>query len=444
LRQNQPLEHFNQRPCFHTYSTAHAYLFISLVLTACASLRGASRTIELVLRFLGINLPMPSWYTGRLWIMRLGYYKLTREKEKANDWIWIVDHTVQWGKEKCLAILGLRQSALPKADTILCLEDVEPITLLPVTTSNGEVVYQQLEDTISKTGVPREIISDHGPDVKSGIGKFCDAHPETCFIYDIKHKAATILKRELSSDEQWVAFVKLAAKTRKKVQQTELAAFAPPNQKTKARYMNVSELVKWSMDKIILLKDKEIGAKFEYDPARLKDKLGWLLDYEKHLAKWQDLIRIVDDAVEFVNFQGIYRDCEIDLRELSTFKAKTKQAKNVREELLDFIGQEAQKANRHERLLGSSEIIESLFGKFKQLEHDQSKSGFTGYLLSIAASVSKTTEDVTQQALETVRTKKVHEWFKENIGRSVQSIKAELNSIVKKAKQKRAEKCFES
>ncbi len=389
---------------------------------------------------MGINFSTPSWYTGRFWILRLGYYKLTREKEKAKDWIWIVDHTVQWGKEKCLAILGVRQSALPKADTILCLEDVEPLALFPVTTSNGEVVYQQLEDTVSKTGVPREIISDHGSDVKTGIEKFCDVHPETCFIYDIKHKAATVLKRELSTDDRWIEFVKLAAETRRKVQQTELAAFAPPNQRTKARYMNVEELVKWAMDTIFLQNDQKNNKSFEYDPARLTDKLGWLFDYEKYLAKWQELIRIVEEAVSFVKFQGIYRDCEIDLMGLPTFKGQTEQAKNVREELLDFIGQEAQKAKGNERLLGSSEIIESVFGKYKQLEHDQSKSGFTVYLLSIAASVSKTTEDVVRSALETVRTKKVHKWFEENVGRSVQSIKAELNSIVKKAKQKRDQK----
>jgi len=422
----------------------HIYLFIALVLSACASLRGASRTLGLMLGFLKINLPIPSWYTGRLWILRLGLYKLVREKEKADDWIWIIDHTVQWGKEKCLAILGIRQSELPKSDTILRLENVEPIALIPVTESNGKVVHQQLENATSKTGVPREIISDHGPDVKSGIEKFCAAHQETCFIYDIKHKTAAILKRELGADKRWDEFAKLAAKSRKKVQQTELAAFAPPNQRTKARYMNVAELVKWAMDKIFLLNQEKIDVKFEYDPARLKEKLGWLLSYEKQLGQWQDLIQIVEGAAEFVKFQGIYRDCEIDLMELPTFEAETKQAKNVREDLLDFIAQEAKKAKGNERLLGSSEIIESVFGKYKQLEHDQSKSGFTGYLLSIAASVSTTTEDVIRKALETVRTKKVHEWFEENMGRSVQSIKAELNSIVKKAKQKRDQKCFDS
>ena len=134
------------------------------------------------------------------------------------------------------------------------------------------------------------------------------------------------------------------------------------------------------------------------------DKLGWLLNYQKDLVKWQELIRIIEEAVSFVKFQGIYRDCDIDLMGLPTFEAKTKQAKLVREELLDFIDQEAQKAKGNERLLGSSEIIESVFGKYKQLEHDQSKSGFTVFLMSLAASVSKTTADVVRNALETVPT----------------------------------------
>jgi hypothetical protein len=78
-------------------------------------------------------------------LLRLGYYKLTRTKTYAQDWIWIVDHTIQIGREKCLAILGIRQSKLPAAETILYHEDVEPLALYPVKSSNGDIVYQQLK-----------------------------------------------------------------------------------------------------------------------------------------------------------------------------------------------------------------------------------------------------------------------------------------------------------
>ncbi len=35
-----------------------------------------------------------SWYSVRLWAMRLGYYELTRAKEKAEDWVWLIDHSI--------------------------------------------------------------------------------------------------------------------------------------------------------------------------------------------------------------------------------------------------------------------------------------------------------------------------------------------------------------
>ena len=64
------------------------------------------------------------------------------------------------------------------------------------------------------------------------------------------------------------------------------------------------------------------------------------------------------------------------------------------------------KAKADERLLGSSEIIESVFGKLKNLEQDQVKSGFTAMLLSLAAVVSTTSRDIIQKALETVVARK--------------------------------------
>jgi len=390
----------------------------------------------LISTFLNINYATPSWYTGRIWLLRLGYYKLTREKEKADDWIWIVDHCVQWGKEKCLAILGIRQSKLADAETILCHQDVEPLALFPVTQSNGDVVYQQLKETVSKTDVPRQIVCDHGTDVKSGIERFCQRFTHTVFVYDITHKAAAVLKRELNADDRWNEFTALATSTRKKVQQTQLAAIAPPNQRSKARYMNVEALVKWGADKLYLLDNPDALSCLECSKDYLTEKLGWLADFQNDLEQWKELIHIVDKAETFIKFQGIYQDCHLDLMQVPTFRAKTHRARCVRSELLDFVEQESAKAGKNERLLGSSEIIESVFGKIKCLEHDQSKSGFTVFILSLAAIVSETTTEVVHKALETIPTSKIHQWFKQNIGRSVQAKRTRINRLIKNGEQK--------
>jgi hypothetical protein len=82
---------------------------------------------------------------------------------------------------------------------------------------------------------------------------------------------------------------------------------------------------------------------------------------------------------------------------------------------------EAAKAAPPERLLGSSEVIESVFGKLKRLEQHQARSGFTGLVLAVGALVSTTTPEVIQQALETVPTSQVRQWCQQHLGPSVQA-----------------------
>lgn len=405
------------------------------ILTGRTSLRGASRVFEIVSSFFQLGQASPSWYSGRLWLMRIGYYKLFREKEIADDWIWIIDHTIQIGNEKCLIILGIRQSALPVGELYMNHEDEEPIALLPVKKSNGQIVYEQLEGVVEKTGVPRQILSDHGTDVKSGIEKFCQVHKQTCFSYDIKHKGASVLKRELRNDESWKRFIQKASKTGKKVQQTPMAHLAPPNQRSKARYLNVDTLVNWGRNALTYLDSLHVGD-WENDLKVIQEKLGWLYQYRDHLAQWQELIDGVKSVEDYIKFIGIYPGCHIDLREQLDMDLTTRRANNVRNELVCFVEQLSRDARDGERLLGSSEIIESVIGKVKSLEQHQARSGFTGMLLSLPAMLSKTTKDVIQKALESVPTKKVFQWVEENIGQSVQSKKIEALSVVKKSEQK--------
>ena len=104
----------------------------------------------------GFNFPVPHCTTVRLWLLRLGYHKLHRPKEQASDWVWIIDHSNQIGKEKRLVILGVRVSQLPPPgeEYPLRLAQMEPIELEPVTVSDKEVVYRQLEANVAKTGAP--------------------------------------------------------------------------------------------------------------------------------------------------------------------------------------------------------------------------------------------------------------------------------------------------
>jgi hypothetical protein len=405
----------------HRYSWGHVRLFAALVFSAATSLRSASRVIEVIRVLLQVPLISPSWQTGRLWLLRLGYYKLTRAKKQANDWVWIVDHTIQLGPEKCLVILGLRLRSFLALGRCLRHEDVEPIAIVPMKKSHGEAVCEQLEASSKKTGIPREIVGDRGPDLKAGVEQFCRKHPETCSIYDVKHQTAVVLKQELTRDVTWRVFARLANETKKRVQQTILAHLAPPRQKAKSRYMNLGRLLRWGKRLLAFLRRNSRAGSERVDQEYLEDKLGWVKAYRLRLREWGELLQLVETTEKFVRERGFYRQCPRDLKRMLTPLVSTKRGARVCQRLLAYAKEESRKAKPRERLLGSSEVIESVFGKWKRLEGEQAHSGFTGLLLSIGAMVAPTTAETVQQALKTVSTEEVLDWSRQQLGPTIQA-----------------------
>jgi hypothetical protein len=215
-----------------------------------------------------------------------------------------VDQVVQTGQEKCLLIVGIRLSAVPAVGEYLTHADVEPIAVYPVTPSNGEIVYQQLEEARKQTGVPREILSDQGSDLPKGIRQFCHAPPETSFIYDIKHKVAAVLKRELGADTAWPEFSRWAGQTSQRVQQTALAARAPPRQRRKARYMNVGELVAWGVRMLQYL-DEDGSQRQEWDWQRVEEAVGWVRQYRHAVERWRQWVEVGTITEQLVKTHGL-------------------------------------------------------------------------------------------------------------------------------------------
>lgn len=410
-------------------------MVVSLVVAATTSLQGTGRVLAVLQECLGLEVERSSGASARLWLLRVGYYKLMRAKEQAEDWVWIVDHVGQLGAEKCLMIVGLRLSALHEGGDYLTHADVEPIALCPVTQSNGEVVYQQLEAASKQTGVPREILSDHGSDLHKGIRQFCQAHPETSDIYDIKHKVAAVLKRELEREKAWQEFSTLATQTIARVQQTTLAALAPPRQRRKARYMNVAEVVSWG-GRILQYLDDESRYYPQWDPQQVEQVVGWVRQYRRELEQWRQFVEVSTLTEQLVKTQGISGHSAQYLQPQLAAAGTLPRTQQLCTEFLQFVREEGAKAKAGERLVGSSEVIESIFGKWKRLEGEQARSGLTGLVLALAAIVAPTTPEVIKQALESVPTKTVLAWCRDKLGKTVQALRRTLFVPQRKREQK--------
>ena len=83
------------------------------------------------------------------------------------------------------------------------------------------------------------------------------------------------------------------------------------------------------------------------------------------------------------------------------------------------------------RIPGSTEILESSFGKLKEIEGDQTRSGFTSLILVWAALFGVTTAEIIRTALTEVPVKLVKNWVSDHLGATIQSKRAKLSHILR-------------
>lgn len=405
-------------PSGQQYAVGTVRWFTTLVLDCGASLRCAASVLAFFAAASGQDEIAPHGSTGRLWLLRLGLAALLRPKVIAEDWAWMIDHSIQIGPCKCLVILGIRLCELPEGRA-LSHRDLELIALVPMTSSTKQTVAVCLEDAVARTGAPRAILNDHGADLHGGVAIFRAAHPGTVEVYDITHKAACLLKARLERDERWKSYSTELGQAKFQMQQTELAGLVPPSQRSKARFMNVGKLVDWGVQTLALRDDPARLVPLGITEERMREKLSWLEAYRAALEEWSGYQAVIDGTLDLVRRRGLYAGVEIDLA--AAVPARSGPAGELRVELIDFVREQGLKARPGERLPGTTEVVESCFGKLKALEDGQSKSGFTGLVLSLGAMVSDWTAQSIGEALQQCRVRDVLDWCRKMLGRSVQS-----------------------
>ncbi len=420
---------FDRRVPYHSHSLGVVQLFLRLVLLAKTGFRGAAAALEIMSSLFPTDEPAPSPNGGQMWLLRLGLYELSRRKEHADDWVWIIDHTIKVGPVKCFLVVGVRLSAweAKRADQDRSAElehqDLSAWMIEPVERSDGPTVEQQLLELSEQTGVvPRELLSDGGSDVQNGIKRFCVSHPQTTGRKDVAHAAANIVKHELEHDAKWAAFLQDASHAKAKMRQTQFAFLLPPELKAKARWMNLDALLVWSRKAIGFVTAPRPVPGVSLEADELEQQMGWIRRYQEPLAAWSEMLEATATGLSYIREHGYHVDARQALEvELAPFtRVKETPASRVASGLLTFVGEQSSDLAAGQRLLGSSEVLESLIGKAKQLD-GQGKSGFTKMILGAAASVTKLTQQTLQAALAKVKTRDVAQWVQKHLGISLQS-----------------------
>jgi hypothetical protein len=411
------------------YDLDRIWLCISCILTGKVPLQAVPRLLGVFDDFIlpGCTEQIPDWTASRMWLMRLGLGRMRLPVVKASDWVWLLDHSVQLGRERCLVVLGGRLSEMPRCGP-LQREDLRLLHLAVMRDPDMASNHQELLSVLRLTGPPRAILSDHGADLRGGLRLLRQGADlsGTLDVYDVKHRCALALQHRLEDDGRWAEFLSLIGKTRNALKQTEWAFLLPPVQRSKSRYLNLGEMLRWATRTRWLIEHKPKALLEHGDPDRLQEKMGWLLGFEEEFGLWGCWYKVAARTEQAVRNLGLYRGAEADLKARLGPLSKDRRSEAMAAELTSFVREQSAALKSDERVPGSTQVLESCLGTLKALEKDQSKSGFTGLVLGLGALLGRVTKEVVRSCLARTPLKAVRRWCAENIGRSLQSKRASV------------------
>ncbi len=435
MSQSNPLKLLN-----HEYSIAAIFKAIQLYLNCAVSFHACSRIIACLQDHLPEFQRVPSNNSIQSWVLRLGLFQLTVAKQIADDWVVILDHTCQLGNQKCLIILGIRLSHWATLGTPLTFQDMTVLMIRVIERSSGLLVDAQLREVQAEVGRIVAILSDQGSDLVKGAKLFSQSPAEEQPVFDVdqvalpgeakplvlkdfSHASSHILKGHLEADPSWQEFLTQCGKTQPKVKQTLLGALAPPTQKVKGRYMNIGEIIHWGVKMLGLLAGTRGELPDGISRSLLEAKYGWLEKFAESLDQWHELNKLREESLQVIRVCGYSSQAIDELTAKQSINSSYTSSQKMADELMELARSQSASIGTGMSYPGSSEIIESLIGKSKEIQGQHSRGGFTKMLLTMGACLCELNKAVVWKSLQGVREIDVRQWTKKALGNTLESIR---------------------
>jgi hypothetical protein len=412
---------------------------ISLAVNVARSVgfRGAVRALRVFFQWLGVKQALPGRTTIRNWLQRLGLDEWKQPVDFPESLVIMADHSSQIGPEKVLLVLGVNAAALPAPGKALTHEHVRVLAVKPGDSWKTADMEREYEALAERHGTPRAVLVDGAVELREGAQGLKKRRADVLVLRDFKHYAANVVKSLIGNDERFQEVGGKIGSTRSSIQQTELAHLTPPSPKPKARFMNLSNTLAWLSLILWLLRNPEAKAREGIRDERLQEKLGWVAEYAKEIAVWQECQDVVSASVTSINQQGLFPGAAGQLCAVIGDELQHGTSQELARRLIDFVAESEASLREGERLPMSTEILESSFGLYKQLEGQHSKSGFTSLLACLPALLKPTTPEGVRAAFARTSAEDVVAWTQEHFPSTVTSRRhaayAEHQSAVRRA-----------
>ncbi len=417
-------------PRWQQYGAGQIELCVNLA--RVIGLRPTSRVLRIVFDWLGVKVKIPTYETIRNWMQRIGLDRM-RNAKKVPGGVWLVDHTNQIGKEKVLAVLRVPEAKLSRWKGPLRHQDVEVLEVMPGEAWKREDMAKVYQKLAEEYGQPRSIVSDGAVELREPAETLGTPQERPLVIRDAKHLLANKFEALLSGDPQYQAFAKQLGGMRSALQQTELASFIPRAFKPKARFMNLKPVIHWAQTALWHLDHPESESRKGITEDRFEEKLGWLRPFASSIQKWQACQEVVSIALTFINENGIFRGAAKQCQKLLAHIEPYSMSQRLANTIVECLRQYEPKLRPNERLPMSTEILESSFALYKQLEKQHSRSGFTSLILTFPTLLRPTTSKEVAASFRRIKVADVRQWTKTHL---INTVTAKRQRVYREARNK--------
>ena len=355
----------------HKYELSLMSLCVGLYVWGGCSLRGVVRVLLCFQMEMGPKWKeLPSKSSVENWVQKLGHYEYSSYGPGLyeTEYCLIIDESMVIGQQRMMLVLGLPaektvRGAIGAADVRVLGMEVRPSWA-------GDDIAEMLQKVQEKMGKRAcYIISDGNSNLKNGIEKAAMVR-----IGDVGHEIARALEHAYKPDETFNAFMKEVAQVKFREAMKETAYLLPPKQRTIARFMNLSPVFEWAT--------KMLKA-FPRLSAYEQQVFGFLKQYCPLIAQMESVFRMTQSILKKLKQEGIAaRTIEECLAICRQF------AKNVPQKLSKlieaYLNATKSKLPKESAVWNaSSDVIESLFGKYKNLKASNNLHGVTPLALTL-------------------------------------------------------------
>lgn len=152
------------------------------------------------------------------------------------------------------------------------------------------------------------------------------------------------------------------------------------------------------------------------EEKRIAKQFKWVKQYKEFLKELDSINGKINAIQKRIKTKGLTEKTSKKCMKLISELKNSHKTKIIKNELQKYFNETSMLLPDQKKILATSDIIESSFGKYKNFLSNNYMAGITDLALCIAAFTSELSDNDIKEALENTTMEDLKKWKKENIG----------------------------